>query len=128
VPGGQEDFQRGIAFLGIKDSPSYVREPQGNGIAERYVRILKENLLWVRGFRTVDDLRQGLLAFKENYNTRWRVGRHGYRTPEQNRENLLSAFAKAAGIRREIVQELLDRYRGSVSGSSTGATAGGWNL
>jgi len=41
-----EDFQREIAFLGIKDSPSYVREPQGNGIAERFVRILKENLLW----------------------------------------------------------------------------------
>ena len=40
-----EDFQREIAFLGIKDSPSYVREPQGNGIAERFVRILKENLL-----------------------------------------------------------------------------------
>ena len=28
-----EDFQQEIAFLGIKDSASYVREPQGNGIA-----------------------------------------------------------------------------------------------
>ena len=34
-----------IAFLDIKDSPSYVREPQGNGIAERFARALKENLL-----------------------------------------------------------------------------------
>lgn len=91
-----EDFQQEIAFLGIKDSPSYVREPQGNGIAERFVRILKENLLWVRGFQTVEDLRQGLLAFKETYNTRWRVGRHGYRTPEQYREKHLSALGKAA--------------------------------
>lgn len=87
-----EDFQQEIAFLGIKDSPSYVREPQGNGIAERFVRILKENLLCVRGFQAVEDLRQGLLAFKES----WRVGRHGYKTPEQYREKLLSAFAKAA--------------------------------
>nr|WP_249115125.1 IS3 family transposase [Desulfolutivibrio sulfodismutans] len=91
-----EDFQREIAFLGIKDSPSYVREPQGNGIAERFVRILKENLLWVRGFQTVEDLRQGLQSFKETYTTRWRVGRHGYRTPEQYREKLLSAMGKAA--------------------------------
>ena len=74
----------------------YVREPQGNGIAERFVRILKENLLWVRCFQTVEDLRQGLSAFKETYNTRWRVGRHGCRTPEQYREKLLSALGKAA--------------------------------
>jgi putative transposase len=91
-----EDFQREIAFLGMKDSPSYVREPQGNGIAERFVRILKENLLWVRGFQTVEELRQGLLAFQQTYNSRWRVGRHGYRTPEQYREKLLSAIGKAA--------------------------------
>ncbi|GFK93875.1 hypothetical protein NNJEOMEG_01713 [Fundidesulfovibrio magnetotacticus] len=91
-----EDFQRELAFLGIKDSPSYVREPQGNGIAERFVLILKENLLWVRAFQTVEDLRQGLQAFKETYNTRWRVGRHGYRTPEQHREKLLSALGRAA--------------------------------
>lgn len=91
-----EDFQREIAFLGIKDSPSYVREPQGNGIAERFVRILKENLLWVRGFQTVEDLRQGLLTFKETYNTRWKVGRHGYKTPLQQREKLLAAVGRAA--------------------------------
>lgn len=91
-----EDFQREIAFLGIKDSPSYVREPQGNGIAERFVRILKENLLWVRRFQTVEDLRQGLLAFKEVYNRQWRIGRHGYRSPEQVRERQKLEVAKAA--------------------------------
>jgi len=91
-----EDFQREISFLGIKDSPSYVREPQGNGIAERFVRILKENLLWVRGFQTVGELRNGLLAFQEIYNTRWRVGRHGYKTPEQYRKILLAALSKVA--------------------------------
>ena len=42
-----------------------MREPQSNGIADRFVRILKENLLWVRRFRTVEELRQALLAFKE---------------------------------------------------------------
>ena len=72
-----DDFQQKIAFLGIKELASYVREPQDNGIAERFVRILKENLLWVRSFRTVEELRLALLAFKETYNHQWRIGRHG---------------------------------------------------
>jgi putative transposase len=33
-----------------------VREPEGNGCAERFVRVLKENLLWVRRFDTVEEL------------------------------------------------------------------------
>ena len=47
-----------------------VREPQGNGIAERIVRILKENLLWIRSFQTIEGLRLTLLAFKETHNRR----------------------------------------------------------
>ena len=91
-----EDFHREIAFLGIKDSPSYVREPQGNGIAERFVRVLKENLLWANRFQTVEDLRQGLLAFKEIYNRQWRIGRHGYRSPTQVRETQKRQATEAA--------------------------------
>jgi len=62
---------------GINDSASYVREPQGNGIAECFVRILKNNLLWIRSFRTVEELRLAFLAFKKAYNRLWRIGRHG---------------------------------------------------
>ena len=91
-----DDFQNEIKFLGIKDSASYVREPQGNGIAERFVRILKENLLWIRRFRTVEELRLALLAFKETYNRQWRIGRHGYRSPAQVRERQKLGGAKAA--------------------------------
>ena len=42
------DFQEEIECLGIEASPSFVREPQGNGAAERFIRTLKENLLWAR--------------------------------------------------------------------------------
>lgn len=89
-------FQDEIAFLGIESSPSYVREPQGNGIAERFVRILKENLLWVRHFETVEDLRRALLEFKETYNRKWIIGRHGYKTPSQVRERQVALTEKAA--------------------------------
>ena len=41
-----DDFQQEIAFFGMESSPSFVREPEGNGVAERFIRTLKENLLW----------------------------------------------------------------------------------
>ena len=43
-------FQQEVAFFGIESSPSFVREPEGNGVAERFIRTLKENVLWVRSF------------------------------------------------------------------------------
>jgi transposase InsO family protein len=76
-----DDFQTELAFLGIEASPAFVREPEGNGCAERFIRTLKKNLLWVRRFATVEDLRQALHAFKDTYNRTWIVERHGYQTP-----------------------------------------------
>jgi len=64
-------FQAEIAFLGIESSPSFVKAPEGNGVAERFIRTLKEQLLWVRTFETVEELRQALLEFKERYNRHW---------------------------------------------------------
>jgi hypothetical protein len=63
-----------LAFLGIDSSPAFVRSPEGNGCAERFIRTLKENLLWVQTFKTIEAPRQALLAFRETYNTTWRIG------------------------------------------------------
>ena len=60
-----DDFQQEVAFFGIESSPSFVREPEGNGVAERFIRTLKENLLWVRSFDTIEELRLALLASSE---------------------------------------------------------------
>ena len=60
-----DHFQKEIAFLGIESSPAFVRAPEGSGCAERFIRTLKENLLWVRHFETIEELRQALLAFRE---------------------------------------------------------------
>lgn len=81
-------FQDELAFLGITSSPAYVREPEGNGCAERFARTLKENLLWVESFATLADLQRGLTAFKRRYNEEWLIARHGYRTPAQVRADL----------------------------------------
>src|SRR5208282_4360865 len=79
------DFQDEIECLGIEASPSFVREPEGNGVAERFIRTLKENLLWVKTFDTIEELRAALVEFATRYNETWLVARHGYRTPAQVR-------------------------------------------
>lgn len=89
-------FQKEVAFLGIESSPAVVRAPEGNGCAERFIRTLKENLLWVRTFETIEELRQALLAFRETYNSTWLIERHGFLTPTQFRHKQLQSAAIAA--------------------------------
>lgn len=90
-----DDFQAEIAFLGMESSPAFVRQPEGNGCVERFIRTLKEQLLWVQTFRTVEELRQALAEFRERYNQRWIVQRLGYLTPQQARQQLLAQGAAA---------------------------------
>jgi len=91
-----DHFQKEISFLGIESSPAFVRAPEGNGCAERFIRTLKESLLWVRHFETIEELRQALLEFRETYNTKWLIERHGYLTPAGFRHKQLQSAAEAA--------------------------------
>jgi transposase InsO family protein len=91
-----DTFQDELRFLGIESSPGFVRAPEGNGCAERFIRTLKENLLWVHSFDTVEDLRQALLAFRDTYNTTWLIERRGFQTPTALRQQQLQPAAMAA--------------------------------
>lgn len=53
-------FQSEVRFLGLTSSTSFVREPEGDGCAERFFRTLKENHLWLRAFDDVESLRKPL--------------------------------------------------------------------
>jgi putative transposase len=85
-----DDFQAELRFLGITSSPAFVRAPEGNGVAERFIRTLKEQLLWVHTFQTVEELRLALHDWLRLYNTQWLVERHGFRAPAQVRRDLLA--------------------------------------
>jgi len=89
-------FQQELAFLGIESSPAFVRAPEGNGCAERFIRTLKENLLWVQTFATIKELQAALTAFRHTYNTTWLIERHGFRPPAAIRNNQLAAAPIAA--------------------------------
>jgi len=73
----------------MASSPSFVRQPECNGCVERFIRTLKEQLLWVRVFRNVEELRCALAEFRERYNQRWIVQRLDYLTPAQLASNSL---------------------------------------
>jgi putative transposase len=91
-----EYFQKEIKLLGIESSPAFVRAPEGNGCAERFIRTLKENLLWVHTFETIEELRQALLVFRDTYNTTWLIERHRFISPTAFRQRQLQPIAKAA--------------------------------
>ena len=90
------DYQRELAFLGIRTTPSFVAEPECNGVAERFVRKLKEQLLWARTFASIEQLRVALHDFMHLHNTAWLVQKHRYATPEQVRSRLTQPAAIAA--------------------------------
>ena len=64
--GGQSmshDFQRvparGRPGIGATSSPALARAPEGDGCAERFIRTLEKNLLWVRTFAHTFGHRRG---------------------------------------------------------------------
>ena len=91
-----DDFRREIACFGIVSSPAFVRQPEGNGVAERAIRTLKEQLLRVRHVETVEELRQALAAFAAEHNASWLRQRHGYKTPDQIRAEQKALEPEAA--------------------------------
>jgi transposase InsO family protein len=84
-----DDYQDQLTFLGIESSPSFVRQPEGNGCAERFIKTLKEQVLWIQRFDTVEELRLALLDFKERYNREWLIERHGHRSPRDHYATLV---------------------------------------
>jgi putative transposase len=91
-----DHVQKEIAFRGIESLPAFVRAPEGNGCAERFIRTLRENLLWLRYLETIEELRQALIEFRETYNSTWLIERHGFVSPAAFRQMHFQSNAKAA--------------------------------
>jgi len=86
-------FQAELAWLGIRSTPSYVGEPECNGVAERFIRTLKEECLYLHDFESLEEAREVIGEFIERYNREWLLERHGYRTPAEVRQKLTRKVA-----------------------------------
>jgi putative transposase len=81
--GGQ--FCRPLARFGIKVTYIWPLTPRGNGLAERFVRTLRDNRLAVRFFATSSELLVEMAAFRTIYNDSYILQRWKYRTPAEVR-------------------------------------------
>ena len=92
------DFNVALAELGveavdrIRSTPTYVGEPECNGVAERFIRTLKEECIHLHDFETLE-ARAVIGAFVERRNNGWLLQRHGYMTPARAREKLSRSAA-----------------------------------
>ena len=81
-----DHFTNQIKFWGIQPSYAFVAEPQTNGVAERFNRTLKEQIIHGRIYRNIAALRDAVRDFVELYNAQWIVEKNGYLSPAQARQ------------------------------------------
>jgi transposase InsO family protein len=85
------EFREMLTALNLRPSYIAVLRPQSNGIAERFVRLLRENLLGIRSFEQAGEVEHALREFRVRFNREYLVGRFDYRTPLEQRTLLEGA-------------------------------------
>lgn len=80
-----DHFLGQIAFWGIAQSFSFVAEPQCNGIAERFIKTLKQQAIYGHVFKNAMEVHQAVTDFVQKYNHHWRIERLRYLTPAEAR-------------------------------------------
>src|SRR5659263_724341 len=63
-----EHFRNQVRFWGVAASYAFIEQPQTNGVAERFFKTLKEQIIYGRVSRTVAELRAAVAAFVDLYN------------------------------------------------------------
>jgi len=87
-------FLQQLTHWGIQSSFGLVRQPETNGVAERFHRTLKDQILNGRVFRNVGEVREAVRQFVQLYNEQWLVAKRGYQSPLEARRN----YEKVKGV------------------------------
>jgi transposase InsO family protein len=81
-----DHFLNQLKFWGIAPSFAFVAEPQTNGVAERFNRTLKEQAIYGRVFRNLEEVRRAVAEFVERYNAHWRLEKLDFLSPQEARQ------------------------------------------
>jgi len=90
-----EHFQNQLTFFGMAPSFAFVREPETNGVAERFIRTLKEQVVFGRIYTDIEDVRAAVRAYFQRYNQHWLLEKNGYRSPAETRRYWMAATITA---------------------------------
>ena len=93
-----DHFQNQLKYWGINPSFAFIEQPQANGVAERFIRTLKEQVTYGRVFQNLQEVREAVRHFVDTYNREWLVEKNGFKSPWQARAQWLAqaSLAKAA--------------------------------
>lgn len=80
-------FLKQVKYMGIESSFGLVRQPETNGVAERFHRTLKDHIVGARVFKNIEEVREAVDVFVRLYNSEWLVGKLGYRSPSEARRD-----------------------------------------
>jgi putative transposase len=86
-----EPFQNQLRFFGMAPSFAFVREPETNGVAERFIRTLKEQIVFGRIDTDIEDVRTAVRIDFDRYNQHWLLEKNGYRSPAETRRHWMAA-------------------------------------
>lgn len=81
-----DDFQNQMKYWGLGMSMSFVAEPQCNGIIERFHRTLEEEVFAINRFTSIEQAREIIKTFIDNYNKNWILHRLNLLSPIEYRE------------------------------------------
>lgn len=82
-----DHFINQIKYWGITPSFAYPREPETNGVVERYNRTLKEQIIYGRDYNSIMDLSETIEKFIDRYNNHWMLEKNGYLSPIEKRND-----------------------------------------
>lgn len=108
-----EGFINQTRYWGISISKGFVREPETNGVIERFHRTFKEQIVHGHQYYGLEDLREAVAGFIKRYNEYWLLEKLDYHSPLEARKLYSKQISTA-------LAEVGERARLLCSGSQRG--------
>lgn len=76
-------YQNYCEQTGIEQIHTSYNNPRGNAETERVIRTMKEELLWLREWNNLEELKKAVESWVKDYNANYLHSALGYRSPEE---------------------------------------------